>query len=198
MILFYDTETTGIPLFDKRSLDPAQPHITQLAALLVDDNRQVVEQVNAYIKPDGWTVPPSIETLTGVTLADLEAKGRPLPAVMEEFLVLVVRASLMVGHNQGFDQRMVRIELTRLKMDNIAISWKNKMHFDTRVMAQKVLPAKARTALPDVFAHYFGERPENQHDALADAKATMAIYFAMKDKQHRFDKYAHLRVGEPS
>lgn len=34
-VLFYDTETSGMPLFDQPSSDPRQPHIVQLAAALV-------------------------------------------------------------------------------------------------------------------------------------------------------------------
>lgn len=34
--LFFDTETTGLPLFEQPSEDPRQPHIVQLAACLVD------------------------------------------------------------------------------------------------------------------------------------------------------------------
>lgn len=35
-ILFYDTETNGLPLWREPSNHPGQPHITQLAAELCD------------------------------------------------------------------------------------------------------------------------------------------------------------------
>lgn len=34
--IVYDTETTGLPLFSQPSEDPRQPHIVQLAAIVVD------------------------------------------------------------------------------------------------------------------------------------------------------------------
>lgn len=34
--LFYDNETNGLPLFKEPSNHPGQPHIVQLAAVLVD------------------------------------------------------------------------------------------------------------------------------------------------------------------
>ena len=56
MILFWDSETTGLPDFNLRARDPAQPHIVQLAAILTDDGGSVYESHNVIIKPDGWTI----------------------------------------------------------------------------------------------------------------------------------------------
>ena len=36
-ILFYDTETTGLPLWSQPSEHPDQPRVVQLAALLCDE-----------------------------------------------------------------------------------------------------------------------------------------------------------------
>ena len=41
--IFFDTETTGLPLFKEHSEHPSQPHIVQLAACLVDlDTRKTI------------------------------------------------------------------------------------------------------------------------------------------------------------
>ena len=55
--LFFDTETTGLPEWTKPSNHPDQPHITQIAAALVDDNRHARSVLCTYIQPNGWTVP---------------------------------------------------------------------------------------------------------------------------------------------
>ena len=56
--LFFDTETTGLPLFKEPSEHPDQPHLVQLAASLVDlDTRAVLSSIDVIVKPDGWTIP---------------------------------------------------------------------------------------------------------------------------------------------
>ena len=57
MILFYDTETSGIPRWDLPADDPAQPRIVQIAALAVDDfDNTEKSRYEAIVKPEGWTI----------------------------------------------------------------------------------------------------------------------------------------------
>ena len=66
--LFYDTETTGMPLWDQPSEDPQQPHIVQLCAWLVDpDTRKTVAGIDLIVKPDGWEVPPAATSMAANT-----------------------------------------------------------------------------------------------------------------------------------
>jgi DNA polymerase-3 subunit epsilon len=51
MILGYDTETTGLPLWHNPSDDPRQPHLIQLAMILFDmEGREVARWAN-LVKP---------------------------------------------------------------------------------------------------------------------------------------------------
>ncbi|MGT2505722.1 hypothetical protein [Cupriavidus basilensis] len=57
-ILFYDTETSGLPQWSLPSEDPSQPHITQIAAELHDeDTGTTLAFMDLLIRPDGWTIP---------------------------------------------------------------------------------------------------------------------------------------------
>ena len=61
---FYDTETTGLPRADLAIYQREQPHLVQVAALLVDlDTRLVVSTLDVLVRPAGWTIPT---TATGV------------------------------------------------------------------------------------------------------------------------------------
>lgn len=65
---FFDTETTGLPLFKEPSEHPGQPHIVQLGACLVDlDSREVLSTLDVMIKPDGWLIPDKVDAIHGIT-----------------------------------------------------------------------------------------------------------------------------------
>lgn len=51
MILAFDSETSGMPDFNKQAEDPSQPHIVQLGAILFDSNRRVVSELNLLVRP---------------------------------------------------------------------------------------------------------------------------------------------------
>lgn len=55
MIIFYDTETTGLPLWREPSEHPDQPHIVEIASM------------NALIRPDGWTISPEAAAIHGIS-----------------------------------------------------------------------------------------------------------------------------------
>lgn len=68
LALFYDTETTGLPLFKEPSEHPDQPHIVQLAACLVDlDTRKTIASMDVIVKPNGWTIPAEVSAIHGIT-----------------------------------------------------------------------------------------------------------------------------------
>lgn len=67
-ILFFDTETTGIPDFKSPSDAPHQPHLVEVAALVIDeDTRQVINGFHSMVRPDGWTIPDEVAAIHGIT-----------------------------------------------------------------------------------------------------------------------------------
>lgn len=195
MILFYDTETTGLPLFDKPSDDPAQPHIVQIAALLVDAaSREVVSSIDLTIQPDGWVIPDPIVAIHGITTERAAQVGIPEALALDAFLALWRKAERRVGHNEAFDARMVRIALKRRWPDlpeppNEWNEWKAGRSDCTMHLSAPLVPGKHKDhgkngrgpRLTDAYHHFTGQPLEHAHTALADARACMAVYWAIKD-----------------
>ena len=76
--LFYDTETTGLPDFKAPSESAHQPHIVQLAALLVDmDTRETIQSMDVICRPDGWTIPDEVAAVHGITTEHAAEVGIP-------------------------------------------------------------------------------------------------------------------------
>ncbi len=64
MELFFDTETTGLPLFKEPATHPGQPDVIQLAAVLSTED-EIVDTLKYLINPSdinpGWKMNPFAE-----------------------------------------------------------------------------------------------------------------------------------------
>ncbi|MEM5405806.1 3'-5' exonuclease [Paraburkholderia unamae] len=194
-ILFYDTETTGLPLWSEPSEHPDQPRITQLAAELCDvDSGRVLAFMDLLIKPDGWTIPAELEQLTGITNELAQDFGVPIVAALDLFLDLWERAELRVGHNETFDMRMLRIEIMRSTYGHdFADRWKAAPAFCTQGNSVKIinLPPTEKMIragrnhakspnLGEAFEFFTGKKLEGAHNAAIDLAACKAVYFGIE------------------
>ena len=197
MLLVYDVETSGLPDWTMPSNHPAQPHIIQIGAILADDNGKEIERINIFIKPDGWTLPPEITKLTGITQEMLVEKGIPIKDAVETFIALWRKCTKTVAHNDNFDRRLFRIEMARLYgRVPLLDEWKNAPAFCTMRSSTDIVkcpPTKkmidaGRTGykspkLIEAYEHFFKRKPEVSHDAMADVESTLAIYFELMKLQ---------------
>ena len=196
-ILFYDTETSGLPLWTDPSEDPRQPHLVQVGALLVDpESRQILSTLDVIVRPDGWLIPDDVAAVHGITTERADALGVPESLALEMLLALHERSDLRVAHNESFDMRMVRIAIKRSfdLPDAAADAWKAAPAACTQRLATPILklpPTDRMRAvgrshyksanLAEAHRHFFGGDFDGAHSALADAQACMRVYFAIQD-----------------
>ncbi len=198
--LFYDTETTGLPLFNEPSEDPRQPHIVQLAALLVDlDTRKTLASIDLIVRPDGWTIPAEVSAIHGIThemAMDLGVtEDMAVGTLMQLWGESRSQRSPRIAHNESFDARIVRIALMRCDGPGLADDWKAGAAVCTAKMATPVCaipPTEKMKAakrfhfktpnLTEAVAHILGANLLNAHSAMADATACRDIYFALTAK----------------
>jgi DNA polymerase-3 subunit epsilon len=191
--VFYDTETTGLPLFSEPSEDPRQPHIVQLAAVMVDlDTKQDLQCVDLIVRPDGWAISPEMTAIHGITQEMAMDLGVSEKTAIEALLDLV-GTRLRVAHNESFDARIARIAAKRYLTDEIADLWKAgeaecTARLSTKICnlppTEKMKAANRNTPktpnLQEAYTHFFGKPFENAHSALADVMACRDVYFAVK------------------
>lgn len=195
-VVFYDTETTGLPLFKQPSEHPDQPHIVQLGACLVDiDTRKVLSTIDVMCKPDGWLIPDEVAAIHGITTEMAGDLGVPESLAVEMLLDLVGERT-RIGHNEPFDARVVRIACMRHFEPSQADAWKDGDAECTALLATPILKipptdrmksagfTKFKTAnLREAMLHFTGKPLENAHSALADVHGCMSVWFAIKDLQ---------------
>lgn len=194
--LFYDTETTGLPDFKAPSESAHQPHIVQLAALLVDmDTRETIQSMDVIIRPGGWTIPDEVAAVHGITTQHALDVGIPESMAVSMFMELWSGRN-RVAHNQQFDARIVRIALMRYVDTEAADIWKEGAAECTAIMATPIcqLPPTAKMVragfnkfktpnLGEAYRHFTGNELVNAHSAMADVLACRDVYFAIKGAQ---------------
>lgn len=200
LALFYDTETQGLPLFTEPSDHPAQPHIVQLAACLVDlPSRRTFASMDVIVRPDGWTIPDQVAAIHGITTEHALDVGIPEAQAVDMFMSLW-RGRTRIAHNESFDARILRIALKRYvdpRDPGLVIApsddWKASHAECTQILATPILKlpptAKMRAAgrnhfksanLGEAYRHFTGRELQNAHSAMADVQGCMEVYFAIK------------------
>lgn len=199
LALFYDTETTGLPLFKEPSEHPDQPHIVQLAAFLTDlDTRETVASMDVIIRPDDWAIPDDVAAIHGITTKKAQDLGVPEAQAIDMLLAMHANASVRIGHNEPFDARILRIGIKR-HVDSRGIEnglpvsdeWKEQRSECTAQLSRPIcqLPPTAKMkggfktpTLVEAYQHFFGQEFPGQHTARGDAQACMRVYFAIQDQ----------------
>lgn len=194
--LFYDTETTGLPLFNEPSEDPRQPHLVQIGACLVDvENRQTIASIDVVIDPIDWEIPAEVSAIHGITTERARAVGISERIALETFTDLWSCSDIRIAHNEQFDARIIRIALMRhgTKIGRDADDWKNSKAECTQALSTPILklPPTAKMVaagrfhhksanLREAYKHFTGNELVGAHRAIVDVEACMAVYFAIK------------------
>lgn len=199
--LFYDTETTGLPLFSEPSEDPRQPHVVQLGACLVDlDTFSEIASLDVIVRPDGWVIPDEVAAIHGITTERAMDVGVPARVAFDLLLELWACSGVRIGHNEQFDARLVRIALMRHR-DNDPASlihqqWKAGRAECTQLLATPILklpPTERMRAvgrnhhksanLGEAYQFFTGRPLDGAHSAMVDVRACMEVYRAIKAGQ---------------
>ena len=118
MYLFFDTETTGLPIDRNAPISMLSnwPRLVQIAWLVYDDLQQQLEEFSAIIRPDGFLIPNEAARVHGITTEMALEEGVELRDVMIRFAEAVAEADLIVAHNISFDEKVVGAEFLRIEI----------------------------------------------------------------------------------
>jgi len=188
LVCAYDTETTGLPDWKNPSDSHHQPHLVQLAAILADeDTGKVISTLDLIIQPDGWDIPQEVADIHGITNEIANEVGVNEMDAVALFLQMVGSAKRL-AHNRTFDLRIIRIATKRYFPENVQEKWAEKENHDcTMMMAKPIMQMEPKgrygyksPKLSEAYQHFMGKELQDAHSAIADARACLDIYFAMK------------------
>lgn len=188
MYLVFDTETTGLPIWNEPSDDPGQPHVVDLACSLFDGTGLELGRFDTIINP-GVEIPEEVARIHGITTEIAREQGCQPRDALDGFLELLAGADLLIGHNVSFDVRMIRILAARVtgeKWDNPLPTFCTMRRTTGMVRA---LGPRARhpqdwkwPTLSEATRHFFAEDHANAHRARADCDAAARIFFHLKEQ----------------
>jgi DNA polymerase-3 subunit epsilon/ATP-dependent DNA helicase DinG len=159
-----DTETTGL-----KSEDDA---LIEVAAVKFR-GEQVLDSWSSLVNPNR-ELPLKVERLTGITRSEL--RNAPPARVVARHLARFIGELPIVGHNIAFDMGFLHQQNVLLANPTI----------DTDELARIVVPHAARFSLKKLAEELNIPLPEH-HRALADAKATMALFLALCGRATQLD-----------
>ena len=186
-MLYFDTETTGIPDRKLPWSHERQPRIVSIAWAL-DEPAPLGEEYEWHylIKPNGWTIDESGKAFAAhhISQTKCEAEGRPIHDVLAQFAEAVKDANEICAYNIDFD-----IDMTRIECEHTGIPWLNfPSRLDILPLAQilcQIPPTEAMLAagrrgfkppkLAEALKILCKEDFPDAHDVLADVRATIKI-----------------------
>lgn len=198
MYLFYDTETSGLPLNPTvtHTVVDNWPRLVQIAWILCDDNRKIHEMKKFIIKPEGWVIPKTAEDVHGISTEKAIAEGLPISDVLKAFMIDLHKADYVVGHNIRFDRKVVAAELYRnfygYHYDEVLYgkNYRDTMHcarefckvpysVDKNGKTKKGYKFPTLNEMYSVL--YAGETIDDMHSAMGDIKATIKCFWRLHD-----------------
>lgn len=190
MILFIDTETTGLVHRDLPHEHPQQPDMVQLGLVLCDDDGTERACAELIVQREGRPIPESATAVHGIDATTADRAGFRLVTVVSIFYAFRAHAAKIVAHNLDFDERVVSTAAFRAGRTPGSLPVDRAC---TAEMAEPVLklPPTARMkatgygnkhkkpSLNECHLHFFGTPVVGSHGALADARACARVYFAL-------------------
>lgn len=181
-LLPFDSETTGIPNWKLPSESEEQPHIVQLAALLVDsETKEEIASLDVIVKPNGWIIPQETIDIHGITNEMAMDVGIPEEEALQMFIDLYLKADLRIAHNTTFDNRIIRIGLKRHFPNVIPDDeWKDKeRYFCTLNKFKKLVGGKDGHTLGEAYKYFTNKEFEGAHNAMNDTRACLDVYYGL-------------------
>ena len=187
LFLFFDTETTGVPLNYKAPSSDTQnwPRLVQLAWILTDEEGNRIHMGNLIVKPDGFVIPVDATKVHGITTQRAKEEGVPLAEAIDQFKADLDVATLIVGHNIEFDKKIVGAEMIRLGMKDELEKKKSYCTMQTSIDFCKI-PGKYGYKYPklqELYRKLFSKDFEDAHNALSDIEATEKCFWELRKRQ---------------
>jgi DNA polymerase III epsilon subunit-like protein len=193
-ILFFDTETTGLPK-DKhlnamlsRGNWPDLVSISWILCEVGEAGPVRLAKESHIIQPQGWFIPADSTKIHGISMDDALARGVPLTDVLQKFKEAMTGCRHIVAHNMEFD-RNVMLGAYKWRLGGTPSFWPYSAEICTMMISRDELRLPAKypkkhdpyklPRLDELWQATFGTAPPaNAHSADRDTEVLEKIFWA--------------------
>lgn len=184
-LVVFDTETTG--------LVSGQDEIIEFAAAVLelrDGAFAVTQEYDHFVTlSPGKTIPPQIQSLTGITDRDLREEGISKTRLCRDVAEMIAGdKTLLLAYNAHFDLCFLFYTLMK-DGDPAVLKGKDKLDLLTVYKDRKPYPHRLASAIE---AYGLSDKVRNSHRAIDDVLATVAVMEAMDAEKQDLGRYINL------
>ncbi|MBU1043159.1 MAG: 3'-5' exonuclease [Candidatus Omnitrophica bacterium] len=185
MILFFDTETSGLPRNWKAPISDGNnwPRLVQIAWIVFNEKGERIRTKDYIIKPEGFLIPAEAAKIHGISTEKAINDGKDLSAVLNEFNGEINSSDILVAHNINFDSKIIGAEMIRKEITTNLFSRKLVCTMESTTNFCKIpgLYGNKWPKLSELYMKLFGEDFEEAHNASADIEATAKCFWKLKE-----------------
>jgi DNA polymerase-3 subunit alpha len=188
MIITFDLETTGLPIFnltENQFYDPNEldkydsSRIVSIGWILGNYKGEIENKGYHIIKPDNWKSSKEAENVHNLSHDTLEKDGILLRDALNMFVIDLTQATHILGHNVMFDFNILKSESIRYGFTDIIEQLDNKSILCTMKIGKKYLNKNRCPRLVNLYKQLFDEEADDAHNALSDALYSYKCYVKM-------------------
>jgi DNA polymerase III subunit epsilon len=186
MILFFDTETTGIPDPKLPAEDPSQPRVVQIAAIMDYPDGTEAQRLDVILYCDD--VPEEASNVHGITTEISRKIGLNEGTGIDLFIDMLEVSELVVAHNAPFDIGILTGSARRITCNPTFDPFAGKPVFDTMRAGKIILKLPDRQgglrnpSLTVLHKGLFGCDFEGAHRAITDVLATRKCFYELRPR----------------
>lgn len=199
-IIFFDTETSGLPNYKASNHDPSQPYVLQLAAILTSPSGETLDEFCTLVQPTNSNpIHPKAFEAHGISREQCQADGIPAADAFGKFMDMATQCSLSIAHNHSFDLRLLGIMSAQIDKETSGQSVTDYAMFKeikslctmmstTNYCALPYPSGRKGNKWPKLEELYFIMHRENMadkykaHDALEDVRCTRDCFFELIER----------------
>jgi len=186
MYLFFDTETTGLPINWNAPISDFEnwPRLVQIAWIQFDLNGDEIGFKEYIIKPENFFIPHESARVHGISTDIANEKGVELKAVLNEFERAIKESKYLIAHNINFDHKIVGAEFLRKKISSKISQIEKMCTMELSADFCKIPGGESRPykfpKLSELHFKLFNTDFKDAHNAITDVKICAKCFFALQ------------------